>query len=125
MQGFELAFNRVTPDRLAVAFAAALRAQVIGIASGAARRPAGRQRRSAVPAYNGAPKREVLAEVLAHPRSRIAVHALLNLLEGLEADKAFTLTFAKAKVPGWRFDIARNTRTVTTPRFRRASHEPS
>ncbi|MBL27119.1 MAG: hypothetical protein CMM50_06160 [Rhodospirillaceae bacterium] len=98
-QRLELALDHLALDRLPVALTAPLRAEIIGVAGVAARRPAGGERRAAIAADDRAPQREVGVDILAYGRARLAVQTVLNLPEGLEADQPLMPAFAQADVP--------------------------
>jgi hypothetical protein len=93
-QRFELAFDLFAVDGLSIAWAATLRAKIIGVALVHAAGPAGCQRRFAIVADDIAAQREILVEVLALGQPVDAVQTILNPLVGLEADDRLMLGLA-------------------------------
>ncbi|MEW3780765.1 hypothetical protein QOZ23_04550 [Pseudomonas aeruginosa] len=98
-QVHELPFDHVAADGLPIAFAAARTAQIVGVIAHAPFRPAGRQRRAAIPAHHGPAQREIRIQVLTGRGAGVAVDALLNLHQRFIADKGFMLALAQRHVP--------------------------
>nr|WP_238719928.1 hypothetical protein [Nitratireductor alexandrii] len=104
-KALEGAFQLFALDRLAVAFAALGRAEIIRVFLILALRPASRQRLLAIVAEDEAAQREVRVNVLARGSLGRALEARLYLLEGLEADKPLMLALAQRDAPAGGFDI--------------------
>nr|WP_233713172.1 hypothetical protein [Amaricoccus solimangrovi] len=104
-QVFELAFQLVALDRLAVARAPLRWAEIVGILLALALRPAGSERLAAVVAQDEPAQREVRADVLAGSRLGRAFQAGLNPFEGFEADQRLVVALAQPHAPIWSFEI--------------------
>src|SRR5690606_16224065 len=103
-QRLEFAFNYRPTDRLAVALATLRWTEIVRIACVLALGPAGRERRAAVTADDGASQRKVRAQILARRRLGIAGQAVLDRSERLEADQRLMMALAQRHarlLDGW------------------------
>ncbi|OLP59277.1 hypothetical protein BJF93_05180 [Xaviernesmea oryzae] len=105
-QSFEFPLDPVAPDRLAVGFASALRAEIVRVLAVRALRPAGGQPCAAMGAADITAQGKVLVDVFLARGIGRAVETLLNALVGLPGNQPLMLTGPQRHAPIWRFDIS-------------------
>ena len=102
---FKRALDLGARHRLAKFLAAAMAADIIGIGCVPALGPVRRHGMAAIPAGDKTTQREVRMDIRPRRCNRLAVQALLHLVEDFEADDPFMLRLAQADVPDLAFEI--------------------
>ncbi|MFT3815219.1 MAG: hypothetical protein QM740_17865 [Acidovorax sp.] len=102
----KLPFHDFALDRLAVVFASALGAVIVGIAGASPLGPAG-GKRGAASAMHGTAQDKILIEVGARWHSRLFAHALLHAVPRFHADDRLMLALAQRDAPCRSLDQSR------------------